>query len=301
MSNFFESRLAEWKEQIDERLEKLVGELHYAEPFKEVLRYALFPGGKRLRPILTLELHSLFCPPDEYALDYACGIEMLHSYSLIHDDMPCMDNDDYRRDKLTVHKRYGEGVALLAGDALLDLSYRILSCPMPDGKSSPFIGYSGAGGDMGLIRGQYSDLYGEITSLDELFKMYDFKTGALIRLACDSGYALGNRSRVSVVGGDLGRTFTVSAHEEVDESAIIDSLRVNDFARAFGRAFQLYDDISEYLEGLSIGERSVLKFLDLDDAKKELNLMLNNAAKKLDLLGGDTRFLNELVQKFVIV
>ncbi len=90
MSKIFDARLADWKEQIDAELKAILDKLDYSDGFKEILEYALFPGGKRLRPVLMLEWHSIFSAPDEYALRYACGIEILHSYSLIHDDMPCI-------------------------------------------------------------------------------------------------------------------------------------------------------------------------------------------------------------------
>ena len=122
----FNKYLEEYKEQIDAKLREIVSGTNYSEQFRKVLEYALFPGGKRLRPVLCLEWHNVFAPADEYALSFACGIELLHSYSLIHDDMPCMDNDDFRRGKPSVHKKFGEGVALLAGDALLDLAYKVL-------------------------------------------------------------------------------------------------------------------------------------------------------------------------------
>lgn len=304
MSKEFDMRLAEWKEQIDDCLNSMVEGLGYTDEFKEILRYALFPGGKRLRPILTLEWHNLFSPPDEYALRYACGIEILHSYSLIHDDMPCMDNDDYRRGALTVHKKYGEGKALLAGDALMDLAYRILNTPTPQGKVSPFVMLAGSCGDAGLIHGQYLDLYGELRTLDELLKMYRYKTGALITLACMSGFALGNNLDYieydklvdSIADGKPHRI-----NRDADDRRIVDSVLAMGFGEKFGCAFQLYDDISEYIGGEELSATSVLKFVDLDEAKRLLNTKLNDALQILDTLNGDAFFLRELLKKFVIV
>ncbi|MCH5165757.1 MAG: polyprenyl synthetase family protein [Clostridiales bacterium] len=307
MSELFDERLADWKEQIDAELKNILDSLEYADEFKEILEYALFPGGKRLRPILLLEWHSVFSPPDEYALRYACGIEILHSYSLIHDDMPCMDNDDLRRGKPTVHKKYGEGKALLAGDALMDLAYRILNMPTPRGDASPFNLYPALCGDMGLINGQFIDLYGKINSLDDLVKMYRLKTGALIKLACVSGFMLGNnlnyQSGDKFVGSLFGNYVksVITDRAAPEDERMIKYVMASGFGEAFGCAFQLYDDITEYIAGEKLSETSALKFIDLEEAKIALNNHLNDAAKTLEIVGGDTEYLSEFLQKFVIV
>lgn len=308
MSEAFDNRLADWKDQIDAELKKIIRGLEYSDAFKEVLEYALFPGGKRLRPILLLEWHSLFSQPDEYALRYACGIEILHSYSLIHDDMPCMDNDELRRGKPTVHKKYGEGKALLAGDALLDLAYRLLSRPAPNGDASPFHIYAPLLGDLGLIEGQYVDLYGEITSLDELLKMYKLKTGALIKLACVSGYLLGNNMNYKTCDEILTRTVergpTAFFREAMaTDRRLIEFATASSFGEDFGCAFQLFDDITEYIAGEKLSETSVLRYIDLDESKRELNKYLNKAAETLELVetDGSVEFLKEFLQKFVVV
>lgn len=298
-----DERLADWKEQIDAELKRIVDKLEYSDEFKEILEYALFPGGKRLRPILMLEWHNLFSPPDEYALRYACGIEVIHSYSLIHDDMPCMDNDEMRRGKLTVHKKYGEGKALLAGDALLDLGYRLLNLPTPQGESSPFNIYASLCGDLGLIKGQYIDLYGEITDVDGLLKMYRLKTGALIKLACVSGFMLGNnlnnKNSDILVNSLFERTDDDRAVS--DDRRLIDYVMAAGYGDAFGCAFQLYDDITEYIAGEALSETSVLKFVDLEKAKIMLNEYLNEAAKTLDVVCGDGSYLRSYLEKFIIV
>ncbi|MDE6401251.1 MAG: polyprenyl synthetase family protein [Clostridiales bacterium] len=306
MSKLFDARLADWKEQIDAELKSIIDKLDYADAFKEILEYALFPGGKRLRPVLMLEWHSLFSAPDEYALRFACGIEILHSYSLIHDDMPCMDNDDMRRGKPSVHKKYGEGKALLAGDALLDLAYRLLSMPTPQGDASPFSMLSALCGDLGLIHGQYIDLYGAIKSLDDLVKMYKLKTGALIKLACISGFMLGNNLNFKNCDKLVNSLYTetsVSDGADVPQSdlRLIEYVMASGFGDAFGCAFQLYDDISEYIAGEAIVDTSALKFIDLEQAKIALNDYLNEAAKTLDVIGDRSEYLRELLQKFVVV
>ena len=306
MSKLFDARLADWKEQIDVELKSIIDKLEYADGFKEILEYALFPGGKRLRPVLMLEWHSLFSAPDEYALRYACGIEILHSYSLIHDDMPCMDNDDMRRGKPTVHKKYGEGKALLAGDALLDLAYRLLSMPTPNGDASPFSMLAALCGDMGLIQGQYSDLYGEIKTIDDLVKMYKLKTGALIKLACISGFMLGNNLNFKTSDKLVNSLYTEqSAADGTDlpqsDMRLIEYIMASGFGDAFGCAFQFYDDITEYIAGEAVVDTSALKYIDLEHAQIALNDYLNDAAKTLDVLGDKAEYLREFLQKFVIV
>ncbi|MDE5563386.1 MAG: polyprenyl synthetase family protein [Clostridiales bacterium] len=292
-----------YKEQIDAELKKIIGELNYSADFKEVLEYALFPGGKRLRPILMLEWHNMFAPADYYALRFACGLEILHAYSLIHDDMPCMDNDDYRRGKPTVHKKYGEGMALLAGDALMDLAYRILSMPTPALEVGPFCMFKDMCGDGGLIHGQYCDLYGKIDNVEDLLEMYRHKTGALIKLACIGGFALGNNLDYKKCKAFLeGQSTDETAAADIsDDRLLLNYTLASGFGEAFGAAFQLYDDISEYINGDRITSTSIMNYVDLDEAKKMLNTMLNDAADTLEALRGDTAFLRELLNRFIII
>ena len=294
-----------YREQIDAELKRIIDEQKYSDEFKNVLLYALFPGGKRLRPILLLEWHNVFSPPDEYALRIACGIEILHAYSLIHDDMPCMDNDDFRRGKPSVHKQFGEGMALLAGDALMDLGYRILCAPMSDGRASVFSACSGLLGDGGLICGQYRDLYGKIDDLNDLLEMYRLKTGALISLACVMGYALGNNidclAYKKIINKLRENTQITINSDERDDKLILDYVLVSGFAEAFGTAFQLYDDITEYIGGEKLSPSSVLNFMDLDKAKLMLTNRLNDAAKALDALHPSPEFLREFLNKFIVV
>lgn len=307
MSKRFDESMTVWKEQIDKRLAQIVErESGYPREFAEVLSYSLFPGGKRLRPILCLAWHELFADVDEYALDYACGIELLHSYSLIHDDMPCMDNDEYRRDKLTVHKKYGEGVALLAGDALMDLAYRYLNKPSPRCAVPPLATEhcEMLFGGNGLISGQYYDLYGEITSLDQLIKnVHEQKTAALIKFACISGAMLGVNIMTAADGELIYSTGDdCSPIIRRDDKYLDAQCYAADFGLAFGIAFQLYDDISEYIAGENLSKTSVLNFVDLEYAKRMLNKYLNDAVNELRVYGRteNTEFLRELTEKFII-
>ena len=307
MSKLFDTRMSEWREQIDGCLHKIISETSYPDDFKEILEYAVFPGGKRLRPILFLEWHSLFAPPNEESLKCACAFELFHCYTLIHDDMPCMDNDDMRRGKPTVHKMYGEGKALLAGDALLDLAYiTMYSACYAVGKFKN-VGAFPLGGDIGVLRGQYLDVYGKCDSLDELLgDVYMHKTASLITAACKMGYLF-----MSDMPEDEYRASYILYKVESELAGRSDKqkdIRVSlaegagMFGLAFGVAFQIYDDISEYIAGEKADSTSVFDFVKLDEAKELLNTYLNNAAAQLKRgYAGDTSYLEELIEKFIIV
>ncbi|MBQ7334992.1 MAG: polyprenyl synthetase family protein [Clostridia bacterium] len=162
-------------------------------------RYSLFAGGKRIRPMLTLEFCKLFGGEEETALPFACAVEMIHTYSLIHDDLPCMDNDDLRRGKPTNHKVFGEATALLAGDALLTGAFEAAASNTAAGAeiSAKAVAYlASCAGRYGMAGGQMMDLEGEkrTLTLDELIKLHSLKTGALISAACVLGALAANVS-----------------------------------------------------------------------------------------------------------
>ena len=146
-------------------------------------QYSLFAGGKRIRPLLTLGFCRLFGGDDAAALPFACAVEMIHTYSLIHDDLPCMDDDDLRRGKPTNHKVFGEATALLAGDALLTGAFEAAASNTVAGAeaSAKAVAYlANCAGRYGMIGGQIMDLEGEgrKLTLDELLKLHSMKTGA---------------------------------------------------------------------------------------------------------------------------
>lgn len=203
---------------------------HYAEdPDLKVLleaeQYSLFAGGKRIRPTLVLEFCRMFGGSDEAALPFAAAVEMLHTSSLIHDDLPCMDNDDLRRGKPTNHKVFGEATAVLAGDALLIGAFEQTAS---NARVSPEIAamatayLAGGVGTYGMVGGQIMDMEGEHRklSLDELLKMHSLKTGALINASCVLG---------ALAAG-------VSPHDSAMEKTVL-------YAEKIGLAFQIVDDI----------------------------------------------------------
>ena len=155
-------------------------------------RYSLFAGGKRIRPLLTLEFCRMLGGEDAAALPFACAVEMIHTYSLIHDDLPCMDNDDLRRGKPTNHKVFGESTALLAGDSLLTGAFEAAATNRAVSAETAVkaVAYlSGCAGRYGMVGGQIMDLEGEHKTLtvDELLKLHSLKTGALISAAAVMG------------------------------------------------------------------------------------------------------------------
>lgn len=220
-------RLLFYTELVNNELEKYrqavfnnIGEQKNAA---EAMWYSLSAGGKRIRPVLVLEFCRMCGGDDKSALPAACAIEMIHTFSLIHDDLPCMDNDDLRRGKPSCHKAYGEVDALLAGDALENLAFGVIaeSESLSDMQKVRLIRtLSKATGISGMIGGQVIDTEYEGKTLPEelLLKMYGMKTGALLRAACEMGCICG--------GGD----------DEKIKSA-------GDYGENLGLAFQIIDDI----------------------------------------------------------
>lgn len=192
----------------------------------EAMRYSLLAGGKRIRPLLTLEFCRISGGDIEQALPVACAVEMLHTYSLIHDDLPAMDNDDLRRGKPTNHKIYGECTAILAGDALQAEAFgTILRCDLPPERRAACAEIlAGAVGLDGMCGGQYLDMTGEGKALtaEELNEINTRKTGALLSAACQLGAA---------AAGAGESKLAAAAH----------------FGAALGMAFQIRDDMLDVL------------------------------------------------------
>ena len=199
------------------------GREQYADIY-DAMGYSLMAGGKRIRPVLTLETCRMCGGDVEAALPFACAVEMVHTYSLIHDDLPCMDDDDLRRGKPTNHKVYGEATAVLAGDALLTAAFEMMA-EYRGGLSADRVldamdCLSHAAGAAGMIGGQVLDMEGEKRplSLEELKLMQSLKTGALISAAAELGCILAG-------GSDEQRQ------------------AVRTYAQCIGRAFQVRDDM----------------------------------------------------------
>ena len=220
-------KLEEYKKIIELSLDECVTDLdHELDGLADSMRYSLLAGGKRLRPALVLEFNRICGGKTEVALPVACAIEMLHTYSLIHDDLPCMDDDVTRRGKPTNHVVYGECTAVIAGDALQAEAFAlILSSNIPDAqKNSCALTLAMAAGARGMCGGQYLDMKWENQSLspDNLDSINSRKTGAIISAACMMG--------VQSAGGS---------------DAQVEAARK--YGEFIGAAFQIRDDILDVI------------------------------------------------------
>lgn len=287
----FANYLKTQSQRIEDHLTHLIP-LHpgpYQHLF-EAARYALLGGGKRLRPILTLATVDLLGGDSSAALSPACALEMIHTYSLIHDDLPCMDNDDYRRGKLTVHRKYTEGDAILAGDFLLTYAFETLATGphlRADQKVALISTLARQSGSEGMIGGQVMDLAyeGQPITLEELCLLHRRKTGALITAALEFGGIIGNASL-----------------------AQLDCLR--QFGERIGLAFQVIDDIldvtaSETKHGRSVGsdaanqKSTYVSLLGVEQAHAYALSCYDQALKALAPLPYDTRLLAGLAEFIV--
>ncbi len=226
-----EQSLSQAAKKTEQALQEILKEISNDEideiketPIQDAVRYSLLSGGKRIRPFLTIEVSRMFGGNPEIAQRLGCAVEMIHTYSLIHDDLPCMDNDDLRRGKPTNHKVFGEATALLAGDALLTEAFSVLiNEKIPADISLKALAALATGaGIHGMILGQMLDMAGETHDLpfEILLHMHKKKTGALIRTAAVLGcYAAGILDPA--------------------DSRISD---ISQYAEKIGLAFQIIDD-----------------------------------------------------------
>ena len=240
----------------------------YHKRIFESIDYSIFTGGKRLRPIMVLKACELFSDDFKAALPYAIAIEMIHTYSLIHDDLPAMDNDDLRRGRPTNHRVFGEAMAILAGDGLLNYAYEIIIDNMINNSntiddynnkaraSQEISFYSGV---HGMIGGQVVDLLSNHDSMseDKLLFMYKTKTAALIQASLVSGAIIGGANDVE-----------------------IDAIR--EYGLNLGLAYQIRDDILDIEEDKDIQKLTYLTFHDIERAREDLIKFSNKAIEALD-------------------
>jgi len=257
----------------------------------EAMRYALLAGGKRLRPFLAVQSAALFSINPENALRVAAAIECVHTYSLIHDDLPAMDDDDMRRGLPTTHKKYDDATAILAGDALLTLAFEILSDEKTHSdaeiRCDLILALSRAIGAKGMVGGQMIDLKAENQSLQqyEIIRMQHMKTGELIIFSCEVGAIL---AKVS----DDRRT------------------ALNKYAENIGLAFQIVDDLLD-IEGnsedigktagkdIEAGKATLVSFKGVEEARALADELINNAISHMDIFDEKSEVLKSLA-KFVI-
>jgi geranylgeranyl diphosphate synthase, type II len=272
---------------VNEEIQKYLGGLSGAPALiQSAMSYSLLSGGKRIRPVLLLAANDMLGGSEKRALPFACALEMIHTYSLIHDDLPAMDNDTLRRGKPTNHVVYGEATAILAGDALLNLAYEVMitEC-IKHGPGALFTAQyiAEASGCRGLIGGQCLDVAatGQFTSEEALKDMHMKKTGALLKAAVLSGIALNNPN-----------------------DDIIDAMR--SYGYHIGMLFQITDDILDCVGniedlGKSIGkdkEENKTTYVSLYGIDKAKELAHDHADRAIKALKGvnDVDFFRLLVQ-----
>ena len=285
---------AEWEKRRALVEEGLVRELRTDEAFDarlaESMEYSLTAGGKRLRPILLMAAADAAGGRGEDYLTSACAVEMIHTYSLIHDDLPAMDDDDYRRGKLTNHKVYGAGLATLAGDALLTMAFELLARQqgVPAETMLRVVReISEAAGANGMVGGQALDLAseGKRIDMDTLRRMHMAKTGALFRASVRSGAILGRADETQLAA-------------------------LTEYAEAFGLAFQITDDILDVTgDAAAIGKpvgsdernhkSTYVTLTSLEEAKRLAREAADRAHEALAPLGGNAAFLDELAEYLV--
>lgn len=267
-------------EKIDSEIIKYIGEPdgRFSVLF-DAVRYSASAGGKRIRPVLTLAFAELFGADEATALPFACAVEMVHTYSLIHDDLPCMDNDDIRRGKPTNHKVYGEATALLAGDALLTAAFGVIasnSMVSSDIISDAVKLLSDSAGSRGMIGGQQLDLISENKKqdYDTMIYMHSLKTGCLIRAAC--------------LLGCLAAGKTKGTEEYADAEK---------YASCIGLAFQITDDILD--AGEEDNKTTFLSYMDISSAEKEAKRLTAQAVETISKYNG-SGFLSELAEYLAV-
>jgi farnesyl diphosphate synthase len=296
----FAKRLDKTADDIETLLGKLLSddilsnEIARPQRLIEAMRYGSLNGGKRLRPFLVVESAALFNVPPAGALLAGAALECIHCYSLIHDDLPAMDNSDLRRGRPTTHKVYDDATAILAGDALLTLAFDITTRdeihPDANVRLALTRALARAAGVGGMAGGQILDLAGEGRFGDkappDVARLQQMKTGALLRFGCQAGAILGKAS-------------------ETDYKAL------DDYGRAFGEAFQIADDLLD-VEGdaaalgkpsgqdAALGKATFVTLLGLDGAKNRLRDLLATAdsalapfGAKADVLRAAARFVAE--------
>ena len=219
-----EKYIAAKKKIIDKALDKYLPKSSLKpQVIHRAMRYSVFPGGKRIRPVFAIAAFEACGGKGDLAIPVACGIELIHSYTLVHDDMPCMDNDDFRRGKKACHKKFGEDIALLAGDGLLTLAFQVIA---ESGNAEVIKEISKAAGTCGVIGGQVVDILGKNKDIEYINLK---KTAMLFETAVKSGGIIKGASNLEInalgnFGRDIGLTFQ-----------LMDDLKDGDgYARLYG-------------------------------------------------------------------
>jgi geranylgeranyl diphosphate synthase type II len=261
----------------------------YPTPLVEAMRYSLEAGGKRLRPILCIAAAEVVGGSETEVMDAACALELVHTYSLIHDDLPAMDDDGFRRGKPTCHKVFGEATAILAGDALLTAAFEVLARVSCQRSSYPQVIHliARAAGASGMVQGQMMDLASEekAVSWEDLKILHRLKTGALIEASLQAGAILGGGSSQQVAA-------------------------VRSYGAHVGLAFQVADDVLDVegdsrLTGKPVGsdekhlKATVPSLLGLETAKVHARDLVDHALEELSIFGSKGNVLATLARYIV--
>ena len=287
-----ESALAVAADAVNHTLDRLVPPVTGAERrVVEAMRYALMGGGKRIRPFLVLNSARLFDVPEEGARRTAAAIEMVHSYSLVHDDLPAMDNADLRRGRPSVHRQFDEATAILAGDGLLTQAFEVLAAPEthadPLVRAELALALARAAGAAGMVGGQMIDLEAQHATLDleAITRLQRMKTGAIIGFSCEAGAILASAPAAARLALQL-------------------------YAEDLGLAFQIADDLldvesSEAVTGKPVGQdqaagkATFVAVLGVDEARRRATFIADRAASHLDLFGNRADLLRDMAH-FVV-
>ena len=286
----FELALRQAAQEADALLDRLLSlDASPARRIMEAVRYAALGPGKRLRPFLLAEAASLFDVPRQQSLRAGAALECIHCYSLVHDDLPAMDDDDLRRGRPTTHKAYDEATAILAGDALLTFAFEILSNAEthPDAtiRVALVSGLAKAAGQAGMVGGQMLDIEAETqanSNLSDIVRIQSLKTGALFRFACEAGAVLGRG----------------------------DPAPLRRYADAIGLAFQIADDILDVestpealgkatQKDKGMGKATFVDLLGLDGARQKASGLVDEAVAALAPYGGKADLLRDAA-RFIV-
>ncbi len=286
--------MAEAALEIERELDRLIpSDAGHERRVYDAMRYACLAGGKRLRPFLVLESARLFDVPRSRALRAAAAIEFVHCYSLVHDDLPAMDDDDLRRGRPTTHRQFDEATAILAGDALLTLAFEVLAHPDTHplgGVRAELVAALAAGaGAQGMVGGQMFDLeaeqHGRTYSLADITRLQSMKTGRLIAFSCQAGAILGEasadaRRALAAYADDLGLAFQIA----------------DDLLDAEGTEAEVGKKVGK---DAAAGKATFITHLGIEGARQRAAALALQAAKHLDLYGTRAQILTS-VARFVV-
>ena len=269
----------------------LAGEITRPPRLMAAIRHGVLNGGKRIRPFLLIQAAALFGVSGPGVMRAACALECLHCYSLIHDDLPSMDDDDLRRGQPTVHKAFDEAMAVLAGDALLTFAFDLMSDPLvsddPNIRATLVQLLARASGQGGMIGGQVLDIAAETTSLNEseILQLQSMKTGALLRFACEAGAVIADAP---------------DQHRKA----------LTKFGEIIGQAFQLADDLLDVTSNSETmgkatgkdeakGKKTLIDYYGIDGSKARLDQLIAEANDLLAPFGDKANILRQTAQ-FII-